>query len=93
MLSFTTSVKYLKYYKKRKMTEKKSTAKMPSANTRGETQQSNKPQQFRRQGLTESTKKESIPMLRYRKSNNFHRFKEALSQVAIRNIRSLRSID
>jgi hypothetical protein len=57
---------------------------MLSANTRGETQQSNKQQHFRHQGPTELAKKESIPMLRYGQSNNFHRFKEALSLVALK---------
>jgi hypothetical protein len=62
--------------------KKKTTTKMQSANARGETQQSNKQQQFRHYGPTKAAKKESIPMLRYGKSNNFHHFKEALSQVA-----------
>jgi hypothetical protein len=30
----------------------------------------------------EATKKDGIPMLRYGKGNNFHKFKHALSEVA-----------
>jgi hypothetical protein len=40
------------------------------------------PYHFRRRNL--ETKQEGVPTLRYRSTNNFHEFKEALSELAIK---------